>query len=348
VIILVAAVVLLLVVGVAAVLVATGVAGARRDSGERLGVPVAVPVLGGVAFLVFLLLFPFAAILGLSDVRSNSGDPDGVAPSGAEREEAVEPTDGDPLPLAGAAATFDGRVRISVDGSSVRPLPSVGGLEAGDVVSVTGEGFLGHAGGAVAQCHRTGDPICRNLVPVLTDGEGRVQVPYRVEGPPSGDILVVEVDLQRGAARLAFGAVPADPRIAVSAAGRVSVRGAVAGSELAVLRCRTDAADLEACSTVGRVRVAADGTGSTIVEPRRDSMVTLVDAEGAVLVEPVRLSVPRRAAADVDLAPTQLVLGFGLALALLGVGIVLVRTTDWRAPAEAATPFLDAAPLLEP
>jgi hypothetical protein len=37
--------------------------------------------------------------------------------------------------------------------------------------------------------------------------------------------------------------------------------------------------------------------------------------------------------------------GIALALILLGIATVLVRTTDWRKPSEAETAAMDAAPL---
>ena len=335
---LLAAVVLLLAVGVAAVLAATGVTGSRGEGSDRVGVPALVPVVGVVVAVPVVLI---VAVLGLGGLRSSAGRPE--VPSGPPRPEPDPETDA-PIAIHGPAATFEGTVTIDIGGSDVRPLPAIGGLEEGDVVYVAGAGFLDHADGVVAQCDRRDAATCRNVLPILTDGEGRLRVPYRVEGPTSGGLLVVEVDFDRGAARLGFGAVPRTTTLVVSD-DHLAVRDAPPGQELSVVRCPTDAADLGACDTVGRVRVAVDGTATARVEPARDSMVTVTDDTLEVLAEPVRLLAARRSAAEVDLAPSQLAGGFGVALLLVAVGIALVRTTDWRAPAEAATPFLDAAPL---
>jgi hypothetical protein len=50
-------------------------------------------------------------------------------------------------------------------------------------------------------------------------------------------------------------------------------------------------------------------------------------------------------AAAVTYDPARLVIGLGVAIALLIVAAWLVRTTDWHPPSEADTPELDRAPL---
>ena len=49
--------------------------------------------------------------------------------------------------------------------------------------------------------------------------------------------------------------------------------------------------------------------------------------------------------AAVSYDPVRLVVGLGVAVALLLVAAWLVRTTDWHAPTEADTPALDRAVL---
>ena len=336
-IVLLAAVVLLLAVGAAVVLAATGLAG-RRDR-EGLGLPLVPVVVGGVVVVVLLLV---VATTGLGGARSTLGD----GPELEHDPEAAVEEEGERTALRGEAASFDAFVTVDGRGPGLRPLPSVAGLEPGDVISVTGVGFVADADGVVAQCESVDSTVCRNLLPIRTDGDGRLEVPYRLEDGDRGDVLVAEVDLDRGVARLTFG--PAVPAAALWPAGdgTLRLRGVEAGRRVSVLRCPRGASALDACEAVGRVVAAADGTASFGVEGRRDSTVVVVGPAGDVVAEPVDLVVTEdgpSARVDVDLPPAQLLTGFGTALALLAIGVVLVRRTDWRAPAEAATPELDAA-----
>lgn len=335
--------VMLLVVGVTVIVAATGLAGTRTDGTRLGGIGLAAPILGVGAAVVVLLL---AAVVGLGGLRSTVGGSDADLPRhrSAEPEPEPEREPGEPVPVVGPLAAFDGHVSISVDGSGVRAMRPVGDVQAGDVLYVSGEGFLDHAEGVVAQCEQATAPRCRNVLPILTDGAGRLRVPYRIDGPASGDVLVVEVDLVRGAARLVFGAPALAPALSVSAGGDVIVERAPAGSVVSLVRCPAGAADLDACELADRLAVAADGRATGRVGFARESMVTLVDADGVVLVDPVPLVAALRPDVEVALAPAQLLGGFGLAIVLLAVGIALIRTTDWRVPAEAATPALDAAP----
>ena len=66
----------------------------------------------------------------------------------------------------------------------------------------------------------------------------------------------------------------------------------------------------------------------------------VVDATGTPLVERVAVVTPstggdRDADVEVDLDRRRLLVGLALAALLATVAVVLVRATDWRAPAEA-------------
>ena len=350
-IVLLAVVLLVLLVGVAVVSAATGVAGGGRRDGDGVGIAAALAVPAAVAAVVVLLLV--VVVFGLGGARSGRA-PAPERPGDGAESTAAPAEDGErdqrpPVPLEGPPARFDGRVSIDEDDSPLRPLPIVGDLAAGDVVEVWGEGFLEHAHGTVAQCASVDAISCRNLLSILTDGEGRLRVPYRVEGERNGEVLVVEVDFDRGAARLAFGTTPSLAVLTVDdVTATVTIRGAPPAERVTVRRCDDGAETVEACRDVGSIRAGSDGTASVplVAGEDADARLTLVDGAGNVLAEPVRVRAPvARPDLDVELEPRQLVVGFGIALLLLVVAITLIRTTDWRAPAEAATPFLDAAPL---
>ena len=346
-------VVLVLLVGVGVVVAATGAASSSDGDGDGTGWSAAaiVPVVGAV--LVVLLAVTVLGVggsvvdLGGSGEEPVEGRVDEVPIERAPEDD--DDADDEPVALAGSPATYEGRVAIERGASALRPPPVVDELAAGDVVEVRATGFVEHAEGLVAQCPRADSAVCRNVVPIVTDGAGRVRVPYRVETAPSGEVLVVEVDLDRGTAQLAFGAAPSRPELSVRGRAAVAIRDAVPGDRLALRRCEPDADALDECETVGRpIVVAAEGTASAPIQGMAGgaSLLVLTGPDGRVLAEPVRMVLaPRSSATKVDLSSMQLLVGFGVTLLLLGVAVALIRTTDWRVPAEAATPFLDAAPL---
>lgn len=350
---LIAGVLVVLLVGVAVLGGAAGVAGVgRHGRHEGTGLAAALAVPAAVTGVIVVLLA--LAVFGLGAARSGRGADPAEGGDAAERAESPPPppsldssAEDDALALVGPAATYDGRVTLDAGRSPLRPLPVVAGVREGDLVEVLGRGFVGGYEGVLAQCERADSERCRNVVPVLTDREGRLRVPYRLEPSTSGEVLVAEVDLDRGAARLVFGAPSARAILEVRAGTRVSVRDAVPGEGVSLRRCRPEVTRLGDCETVGRSTVGRDGTASFRTTGSRadGALLTLVGSDGEVVAEPVRLTSPARAPSVVELSSWRLLVGFGLAILLLAAAVFLIRTTEWRAPAEAATPFLDAAPL---
>ena len=348
------ALLLVLVVAVGVALVGAAV-GAARDGG-RVGASLAVPaaVVGGLAVLLVLAVLGLGAArsappeepdaaAGTASVDPKSDEDAETAPGGAEATAAPA----EPSSIGGAPARFDGVVAVDGGESPLRPLPVVAGLAEAAVVEVRGDGFVDRAEGVVAQCDRVDARVCRNVLPVVTDEAGRVRVPYRLEGPASGRLVVVEVDLDRGAARLAFGAWVRStaPTVSVADAGRtVVVRGAAPGERISVLRCPTDVGSLAECRAVARPSVSGTGSATVEIDPgARDGapLIAVLGRDGTPLAEPVRVDATPRPRVDVTLEPARLFGGFGMAMALMAVALVLLRTTDWRAPAEAATPSFD-------
>jgi hypothetical protein len=287
-----------------------------------LALPVA---LAGVLVLALLLGIGLRSSLG-------RGAPDGPAPAPAAEESP-------PAPVQGPEAGTDAVVRVDASGGRLAPPVRLRSApEVGDVVEVLGSSFLAHATGVIAQCDGLWGRSCRNVFPVETDGAGRVRALYRI-GPTAGaDTLVVEVDLARGGAVL-DGRPP--PAVRASAAGVVRITGLAPGEPVTAALCEPGADTLERCR--GSRGTTADGSGratTDLPDLRGREAVVVVDATGTPLVERVAVVTrstggDRDADVEVDLDRRRLVVGLALAALLATVAVVLVRATDWRAPAEA-------------
>lgn len=302
-----------------------------------LGPPVALVALGGVVVVILLLLVAMLGIGGLRSGRSSSEAEPAGQMSVPERV-GEDP----PASVAGPKSTFDGTVRLEARRSDLRPAPSIGDLEPGDVLDVSVTGFFGGAEGVIAQCPELRAPACTNVYPVQADDRGRIRVPYRVVDAVGTDTLVVEIDRERVGAALVFGEqAPGLARLTADD-GTVQITGGSPGATVRVARCDADAAALGQCTIGAPLVLLRDGSGrAEITGGRKSQRIVLVDDQGIVVADPV--SLPGRPGPEVELDLTRLAVGFALALALLGVAVALIRSTDWRAPAEAATPFLDAA-----
>lgn len=299
----------------------TGPAGSGRTEGGSGGewrwVALALPIA-----VMVVLLVAVVAVFGLA--RGTRDTTAGAPPPTVDRE---------PLAIDGPAAPVEAVVVVTANRGGLRPSPVVAGIGAGDVLDVRGIGFVGDSDGVIAQCDAVGGRQCRNVFPVRTDGDGALRVQYRLTAMPPGGAVVVEVDQDRGGALVGAGAAP----VVRLAGGTVAISGAVAGTDLTVLRCgRRD--DVAADCREGRtLTVAADGTARGAVgDVREGDRLVLVNAAGIVVTEPLQLDAPIEPAADdVDLDGRRVVAGLLVALTLVGVAAQLIRGTDWRVPAEA-------------
>ncbi len=335
-----------LVIVAAAIVLLGGSAGSTlfdrpsRPARSGLGPPLALLMLGGVVLVALLL---GVAVLGLGDLRSarSTPEPDEPAVQLPERERVEEDP---PASVAGSESTFDGIIRLDAERSELRPSPTIGDLASGNVLDVRATGFVDGAEGVIAQCPELRASVCTNLFPVRADASGRVRVPYRlVEGSGAGT-LVIEIDSERVGAGLVFGeAAPGLARVSADN-GVVQITGGSPGATVRVARCDSDSTALDQCAIGPSLVLARDGSGRIEVAGGREARrIVLVDDQGIVLADPVALR--GRPGPEVDHDPLRLLLGFGLALALVGIAIALIRSTDWRVSAEGATPFLDAAAL---
>jgi hypothetical protein len=312
-----------------------------------------------VALLVVLAL---SAIVGLRSggafgTDDGGGDDDSVRRRAAPvvAPAAVTPTTIVP-PVAPVVA-----VHVVAGRHALAPPPVLDRVVDGDVVDVTASGFFADATGEVMVCRPEGaharSSTCGRGYPVRTDGRGRARFQYQLLhvaacGRDDGCTLVVDVDEVQGVARLVVGdegPVPARVAAASSSRGRdtveVDVTGAVPGHTAAVLQCPARATATTACHRAGRpMLVRPDGTAHTTVPlaPSTRRLV-VVDGTGIVVAPPVTLRALRSPIVHYD--PARVAAGILLAIALAALAIALVRATDWRPPAEAATPDLDQVSL---
>ncbi len=334
----------LLVLVAAVVVLLGGSAGAALFGGrtrpERSGLGIPFAVGGGAGIVVLILVAALVGIGGLRSGRSNSDQGESAVTSSVPQRIVKDPD----APVAGPLSTFDGVVRLEAERSTLRPSPSIGNLENGDVLDVRATGFVAGVEGVIAQCPDLRGSRCENVYPVRADDGGRVRVPYRlVEGLGAGT-LVIEVDGERAGAALVFGgATPALARLGVDR-GFVRIIGGSPDAAVRIARCRSDVVALRQCAIGPSFRLGHDGSRRIEVAAGRDSQrIVIVGEGGSAITDPIVLR--GRPGPEVGHDPTRLVLGFGLALALLGIAVALIRSTDWRVSAEAATPFLDAATL---
>ena len=233
-------------------------------------------------------------------------------------------------------------------------------LEDGAVLVVRASGFDPHAAGTVAQCRlvlsgRTG---CTNRFPVQFDGNGEARFQYlvgaRVGGAACGALdpacAVVVTGQGRAAVALTVfgGAAPQPPRVTVTprsdlAAGdvvTVRVAGLPRGTEASAAQCVSGSR----CRATATAVAGQDGVAvMRITIQEGEAAAVRVTAGAAVAPVAAALSLASGPTAEYD--PTRLAVGLAVAALLLLAAWALVRTTDWRAPREAATPELDHAVL---
>lgn len=305
-------------------------AGGHGEGGDWRWIALALPIVVAALFLVAGL-----ALVGVRGARPSDTQDAAVADR--------EPTAADrgPAAVVGPEAAVDAVVELDAASQGLRPPPVLTGAAAGDVVDVRGRGFPGDTDGVIAQCDALAGRRCRNVFPVRTDEDGALRAQYRLSTTTPGGVLVVEVDLDRAGA-----VVGTEARPVVRLAGDTLVAtGAEAGTDLAVLRCGRHAESTEDCRPGPTLAVASDGTArGDVGDTRRGERIVVVDAAGTVLAEPLVpiASRPPAAVDEVDLDGRRVAAGLLVALLLVGVAAGIIRSTDWRAPAEAeVSTFLD-------
>ena len=361
-------VVVLVIVGAMAAL---RLAGGDDRGGRRSRLGGLVGVVGGALGLVVLVTL-IGGVVGLPGRGGSAGndDPGGRTsepPPSATRRSFEVP----PLPVVTIAAD---------DPDQLADDRVVDLLAPGGVVRIQASGFDSFQTGTVEQCvtERDQPPRCTNRFPVQFDDGGAAVFQYRildgfaagrcrtdtatchlaVRGRASshlGRVQTVFVDAYR-AARVR---VRPDRGLEVGQLIDVAVAGLAPGADAEVVFCAPPGRyDPSRCQADGaRLAVGIDGTGSARVAvaagrvgiegpscaTQRGCSVIVLSDNGFVSAPgvPVRYSLgpgPRYEAG-------RLVEGMAVALALVGVALVLVRTTDWAKPTEAATPEMDDADL---
>jgi hypothetical protein len=237
----------------------------------------------------------------------------------------------------------DAIAEIHATAEMLEPVPVLAGLEPADLVHVRVRGFPGLAPGALGLCD---GGVCREAVPILTDGDGNTDVAYRLGSDcgSSSCALVVDIGGVGGIAPIVFGAAPPAPVavIGVERAGsrvEVVVLGARPGASLTALACADDAIRRSTCRPLQDGAVVADAGGRatfTAAAPRAPAQVVVADAgTGEAIAWPV--AVPQ--AEVVVLRPqyprARVVTALVVALLLVMIAAWLIRSTDWGPPAEA-------------
>ncbi|MGH9189756.1 MAG: hypothetical protein ACRD0Q_06960 [Acidimicrobiales bacterium] len=287
----------------------------------------------------------------------------------------VAPVEPSPLNLTVVVVRATEPGRFSAD-------QAVDGLEPDTVIRVRAIGFDSFEKGVVEQCvlglgQRTG---CGSAFPVQFDEAGIADFQYRMRdsftagrcraGRPTCLLRVGGSDSGRqGSTATVIGdrAPPArvqvEPRTGLfdGQAIDVSVANVPANSEVVVLLCAPPGSyDVSRCGAPGRAktfRVGRDGVGkgelvvrtgplgtdSVPCGERRTCGVVVATSEGFVIAPATPIGFSRGPGAVYDAG--RLAAGLLAAFVLLGIAVILVRTTDWTKPTEAATPRLDNADL---
>lgn len=243
-------------------------------------------------------------------------------------------------------------LRVPDEDSTLPGSSVVGDLRDGEVVELTVQNATGHATGHVRQCVRTQERLapCWNPFPVQFDSDGAARVQYQLDARECptevGCVIAVDVDGTRTVAHTIFGApAPPPPHVELSPPGpyvegdlvTVVVSNVAPLLAVGISYCDPRCAD--------RTSVAADDLGHA---------TTTVQVGGrcpccgiAVLAGVTETFVTLRFAPTPTphYHPTRLAGGLAAAAVLLILAWLIIVTTDWRPPSEAATPDLDAADL---
>jgi len=244
------------------------------------------------------------------------------------------------------------------------------------VIVVNAAGFEPGSSGLVAQCgFEDGTPVaCTNRFPVRFDDAGNARFQYlltdRVRraghcgtGEPACILVVsgASPDVTAEAFTVFGGAAPPPGRV------EIEPRSGLSDGDLVVIRAEGFPAAVQLVATqcppsAGSGPSGCGGTTSGRTGPDGRAVLQLTAKTGPVggAVCAARYSCVIRVTADAPVTPVSVTVTFsagpparydggrvaaGLAIALLLLGFAgrLVRTTDWRGPAEAATPEMDGA-----
>jgi hypothetical protein len=368
-----------LVVGVVGALAAAGVAVASGEGRpERSffgGAGPSLLVLVGVVAVVVL----GAAAVGLVGLRGGGGGHDEPAaarpPDTSPGAPAKVPAPAPPEPVD-EAPVLPARAGPEVAITSGASATVVDRLPDGAVLVVTAKGFEPGTG-QVAQCGPApeGPRGCVNRFPVEFDGDGTARFQYLVSDrvAPAGRcgagqtaclVVVFGSYGERGSVFTVFhgpapppGLVAVEPRAGLSNGDVVTVRASgfppatrlfaaqcPPGTEVDPGRCRRAASTTTSPDgdAVLRLTLRTGEVDGISCGPRRPCSVR-VAAEAPVA--PVTVPVTFTTGPSARYNGGRVAAGLALAILLLALARRLVRTTDWREPAAAATPEMDRAVL---
>jgi hypothetical protein len=370
---------LLLVVVVAAVAVAAaaGAAASGREGADRSLLGGAGPpliLLGGIAAVVVLGAVVAVTVGfrggGGADEEAATAPPSTSVPT-EPRAAPVSPDEEPDLPQAPSATGPEVTVRAGGAPTVIDRIP-------GSTVLVVNAAGFEPGTGEVAQCglDAAGPSECRNAFPVEFGAEGTARFQYFVTdrvhdgercGAGERPCLVVvsgPEGTSQGRAFTVFrgpapppGTVSAGPRGPLSDGDLVTLTatGFPPAIRLLVAQCPAEI-DLRAgdCRPAESARTGPDGAAvlhlrvhageadGVVCGPRQPCSIRVTaDAPVAPVILPVTFSAGPSARYD----GLRLAGGLVLAALLLALGWYVLRTTDWREPAAAATPEMDRAAL---
>jgi hypothetical protein len=359
----------LLVLGALAAAGISALGGSDRFLARGTGLPLAVLGAAGAGLVVVVL-----AALGLFGVRGGPGE--GSAHQETPSTAPADQTSGEagaPVTAGPVAVEAGPDVVLSAGAIAARPLDRLPGKA---VLRLTATGFEPATSGQVAQCLATleGFRSCANPFPVQFDGNGAARVQYlitdRVQATgacgASDPPCVVVVSDGDGAVRASVLTVFGDP---APPAGRVTVepRSGLSGDDIVTVRASGFPPDRPLVAAQCPATAAAGGCDGSIAGrtgPDGAAVLQLVVRSGdrngfscgagspcaitvvaGAAVPPVATPLSFAAGPTARYEPRRLAAGLGLALLLLVLSAWVVRATDWRGPAEAATPEMDRSVL---
>jgi hypothetical protein len=327
-----------------------------------------VPGLGAGGVVVVLLAG--GLVFGLRN--GGDGKPDPPASSGEPAEKAESSARESTDPASAALPELGPELTIAAG----KPAAVVDRLPVRAVLVINASGFEPGSKGHVAQCaFEDGNPgVCANRFPVQFDDAGTARFQYGVTdrlrpagrcGPDDPACLVIvsggspEVSAEAftvfGGAAPPPGRVEIEPVSGLSDGDVVAIRaeGFPAATRLVATQCPpSSGSGPSGCRGTAPGRTGPDG--------RAVLHLTVKAAQVEAAACAARRSCVIRVTADAPVVPVSVPFAFstgpparydsgrvgaGLALAVLLLGLAwrLVRTTDWRGPAEAATPEMDGA-----
>jgi hypothetical protein len=261
--------------------------------------------------------------------------------------------------------------------------PHVDRLAAESVLRILAIGFEANATGTIEQCTATS---CGNRFPVVFDFQGVARLQYlvsasfadadasptrcRAADPPcavhlrsqgsSAFLTTVFGDAARPAPRVTL-----EPNAALQDGAKVRVvaTGFTPGEQLEASLCAApDTFGARRCgppAPVARLEIDGEGRGETLLTVRtgrvgteralcgRGTKCVIVVGRPRSRIPAPAVPVAFSAGPGVRYQPARWLMGIAIALVLLTLASLLIRTTDWRKPTEADTPELDRVVLAD-